>query len=67
MTMTDNRYIPTWERKYDRWETEPDTTLDFSDEEETEEEIAIVNDLEISLSELEELELADMELDNDLE
>ena len=39
MTMTDNRYVPTWERKYDRWETEPDSTLDFLDEEISEEEI----------------------------
>lgn len=38
-TMTDNRYVPTWERKYDPWDTEPDTTLDFGfDEEETENE-----------------------------
>ena len=37
MTMT--KYIPTWERKYDRWETEPDSTLDFLDEEISEEEM----------------------------
>ena len=35
-TMTNNRYVPTWERKYDPWDTEPDTTLDFDVYEETE-------------------------------
>jgi hypothetical protein len=53
-TMTDNRYVPTWERNYDRWETEPDTTLAFDlDDEELE------NDSdEISIDDVDENDLA---------
>ena len=60
MTMTDNRYVPTWERKYDRWETEPDSTLDFLDEEISEEEM---EDLK-SIAEIDEQEF-DEEFDLD--
>ena len=60
MTMTDNRYVPTWERKYDRWETEPDSNLDFLDEEISEEEI---EDLK-SIAEIDEQEF-DEEFDLD--
>ena len=58
MTMT--KYIPTWERKYDRWETEPDSTLDFLDEEISEEEM---EDLK-SIAEIDEQEF-DEEFDLD--
>ena len=51
MTMTDNRYVPTWERNYDRWETEPDANLDFLDEENEEIEI---EDLEIDENDFDE-------------
>lgn len=67
-TMTDNRYVPTWERKYDKWETEPDTTLDFGfDEEESEpDEISIeeIDEKDLLLEMLEEL---DEEGINDIE
>jgi hypothetical protein len=45
------KYVPTWERNYDRWETEPDSNLDFLDEEIEEIEI---EDLEISEDEFDE-------------
>ena len=64
MTMTDNRYIPTWERKYDRWETEPDTNLDFLDEDTLEIDEDELDDLK-SLAEIDELEFADEEFDLD--
>lgn len=55
MTMT---YVPTWERKYDRWATEPDFGADlFNDEETTNVKVGD----EISLEEL--LEVEEMELD----
>lgn len=49
-TMTE-RYIPTWERQYDPWDLEPDTNMDFLDEETDTEEI---EDVEISELELDE-------------
>jgi outer membrane receptor for ferric coprogen and ferric-rhodotorulic acid len=56
-TMTD-RYIPSWEKKYDPWDLEPDTTLDFGYDEDEESENA-KNEDELSLENLadEELEL----------
>ena len=66
MTMTDNRYIPTWERKYDRWETEPDANLDFLDEDTLEIDEDELDDLK-SLAEIDELEFADEEFDLDIE
>ena len=59
MTMT--KYVPTWERNYDRWETEPDTTLDFGYDEIDEDEI---EDLK-SLAEIDEQEFEDEEFDLD--
>ena len=66
MTMTVNRYIPTWERKYDRWETEPDANLDFLDEDTLEIDEDELDDLK-SLAEIDELEFADEEFDLDIE
>lgn len=58
MTMT--KYVPTWERNYDRWETEPDSNMEIFDEEISEDEI---DDLK-SLAEIDESEF-DEEFDLD--
>ena len=52
-TMSD-KYIPTWERKFDRWETEPDV-FDFVDDELTDDEIEEIEIEELSDDEIDSL------------
>lgn len=60
-TMSDNRYIPTWERKYDPWDREPEYWENEIDEESENAKIAD----ELSLDEIvvEELEFEESEFD----
>ena len=52
-TMSD-KYIPTWEREFDRWETEPDV-FDSVDDELTDDEIEEVEIEELSDDEIDSL------------
>ena len=54
MSMT---YVPTWERNYDRWETEPDANLEIFDEE--------IENEEIEDEDFEDMEFEDEEFDLD--
>jgi hypothetical protein len=54
--MTDNRYVPTWERSYDKWDTEPDfyeLDVEESENEKVEDELSIedISEDELELDE----------------
>ena len=64
MQTMENKYIPTWERNYNKWDTEPEIwdTLEVPAENEKE-------DLEFAnfMKSLNDLEIEEIELDEDLE
>ena len=64
MQTMENKYIPTWERNYNKWDTEPEVwdTLEIPADNEKE-------DLEFAnfMKSLNDLEIEEIELDEELE